>query len=98
MRLLNEEKPKALAGIADDVGKDISEIEKIWDKELKDYSKTEDELTGEDYAILIGKVKNSVGIKGNVDSDTKGKNTNESAKYSVSSFLESTKSAKEYLI
>ena len=91
---IKEEKPKALAGIADDTGKSEDEVAKLWDKELKAYGKSEDELTGEDYGILIGKVKDAAGVKGNVDSDTKGKNE---SKYTAAAFVESKKSAKEYL-
>lgn len=93
---INEETPKALSGIADDTGKSVEEVTKLWDKELKAYGKEESELNGEDYGILIGKVKDAAGVKGDIDSDTEGKNTNES-KISVASFLESKKSAKEYL-
>jgi hypothetical protein len=96
MRILSEKKPTALKGIADDTGKSEDEINKLWDKEVKALGKSEDELDGEDYGLLIGKVKDAAGVKGDVDSKTSGKNTNES-RLSALSFLESTKSAKEYL-
>lgn len=87
---IKEEKPKALKGVADDSGKSEEEIGKLWDKELADYGKTEDELTGEDHGILIGKVKDAAGVKDKKEESVK--------KYSVTEFLESTKSAKEYLL
>jgi hypothetical protein len=89
---IKEQKPVALKGIADDSGKSEDEINKLWDKELDGYDKSESELTGEDYGILIGKVKDAAGIKGDVNPDKK-----EESKLSLQGFLESTKSAKAYI-
>lgn len=86
MKIINEEKPNALKGIADDTGKSEEEIGKLWDKELENYGKKESELNGEDYGILIGKVKDAAGVKGDVDPKNE----------SVSNFLKSNKSAKEF--
>ena len=49
MKIINEEKPNALKGIADDTGKSEEEIGKLWDKELENYGKKESELDGEDW-------------------------------------------------
>ena len=87
MKIINEEKPNALKGIADDTGKSEEEIGKLWDKELENYGKKESELDGEDYGILIGKVKDAAGVNGDVDPKNE----------SVSNFLKSNKSAKEFL-
>lgn len=79
---MKEEKPNALVGIADKSGKSQEEIDKIWSEVLADYEKSEDELSGEDYGILIGKVKDKAGIK---------------ESFTTSDFLKSNKSAKEFL-
>lgn len=88
MKIIKEDRPNALKGVADDSGKSEEEIGKLWDKELESYGKKESELNGEDYGILIGKVKDAAGVKSDIDSKK-----NES----VSSFLKSNKTAKEYL-
>jgi len=82
MKIMKEEKPNALKGIVDATGKSEEEIGKLWDEELKNYGKKESELTGEDYGILIGKVKDKAGVK---------------ESFSTSDFLKSKKSAKEFL-